>query len=154
MKRKVVFDGVILVVYLVAANPAFTGIAPHEWIGIGAFVALVAHLALGMDFFSRAFRSPRSFGRVGRALLDAALVVTLVVCAVSGIMVSATVLPAFGYVAQGYFVWDPMHALSAKILLALLMVHMVLAAPMVFGSLSKGKGLPKGERPSSDESAG
>lgn len=151
MKRKIVFDGVVLVAYLIAANPAFTGIALHEWLGIGAFVVLFAHLALNADYFARAFRAPRSPARIGRALLDAALVVALVVCAVSGVMVSATVLPMLGYVAQGYFVWDPVHALSAKVLLALLLVHVVLSAPMVFGMLAKGRGSSKNERPASSE---
>ena len=40
-----VADAVALAVYLVAANPALTGIGLHEWIGLGVFVAFAAHAA-------------------------------------------------------------------------------------------------------------
>ncbi|MDO4289622.1 MAG: hypothetical protein Q4C41_00135 [Eggerthellaceae bacterium] len=38
-------------------------------------------------------------------------------------MVSGAVLPAFGLYATGYFFWNPLHAASAKVLLALLLIH-------------------------------
>ena len=56
-------------------------------------------------------------------------------CAVSGVLVSATVLPTFGLFAPGYFVWDPLHAVSAKVLLALVLVHAVSHAGKLTGFL-------------------
>ena len=50
-------------------------------------------------------------------------------------LVSATVLPAFGLFAPGYFVWDPLHAASAKVLLALVLVHAVSHAGKLAGFL-------------------
>ena len=38
-------------------------------------------------------------------------------------LISATVLPMFGLFAPGYFMWNPLHAASAKVLLALVLVH-------------------------------
>lgn len=56
-------------------------------------------------------------------------------CVVSGVFVSATVLSAFGLFAPGYFVWDPLHAASAKVLLALVLVHAVSHAGKLTGFL-------------------
>jgi hypothetical protein len=47
------------------------------------------------------------------------------VVTVSGLMVSRHILPLFGLVAPGYFFWNPLHSISAKVLLALLLVHIV-----------------------------
>ena len=57
--------------------------------------------------------------------LDALLLAALAVCAVSGLLISGTVLPSFGLFADGYYFWNPLHAASAKLLLALLLVHVV-----------------------------
>ena len=56
-------------------------------------------------------------------LLDVALVLSVVVVALSGLMESGAVLPTFGLYAEGYYFWGPLHAASAKVLLALLSVH-------------------------------
>ena len=63
----------------------------------------------------------------------------LAVCAVSGVMVSGAVLPAFGLYAEGYFFWDPLHAASAKVLLALLLVHVAVHWRWLAGLFGKGK---------------
>ena len=66
-----------------------------------------------------------SLGRTGHFVLDALIVVAFMTCTVSGVLVSGAVLPAFGLYADGFFFWDPLHAASAKVLLALLVVHVV-----------------------------
>ena len=53
----------------------------------------------------------------------------LAFCVVSGAMVSGTLLPSLGFYATGYYFWGPLHALSAKVLLAALLVHIVLRTP-------------------------
>ena len=62
-------------------------------------------------------------------MLNGALLVALAFCVVSGAMVSGTLLPSLGFYATGYYFWGPLHALSAKVLLAALLVHVVLRAP-------------------------
>ena len=45
MKRShVLFDIAVLAAYLLAANPALTGIPLHEFAGLGAFVVVAAHV--------------------------------------------------------------------------------------------------------------
>lgn len=136
-KRKAVLDAVAAVFFAVAVLPQLTGIAAHEWLGIVALVALFAHLAARLDALAGLCRAAarRSFLALARVALDAALFLTRAVCAVSGALVSATVLPAFGLFAPGYFVWDPLHAASAKVLLALVLVHAVSHAGKLTGFL-------------------
>ena len=59
---------------------------------------------------------------------------------VSGVMVSGAVLPTFGWYAQGYYFWDPLHAVSAKALMALLLVHVVVHGKWIAAWFKKRKG--------------
>ena len=43
---RVIFDIVLLALYLVAANPALTGVPFHEYLGAGIFVLMVAHVVV------------------------------------------------------------------------------------------------------------
>lgn len=99
MKRShALFDIAVLAVYLLAANPALTGIPLHEFLGLGAFIMVAAHVVeSGEGLGGR--------GRVGQLVLNAVLLLALAVCVVSGVMVSGTVLPSLGLYASGYHFW-------------------------------------------------
>lgn len=127
-KRNLAVDALALAVYLVAANPALTGIGTHEWLGLGVLVVFVVHCALHVDWAADAVRGSRfrpSWARTGNLALGVSIVVVFMVVTVSGVLVSGAVLPALGLYAGGYYFWDPLHAASAKVLLALLLVHVV-----------------------------
>ena len=130
-RRRLAFDGAVLAVYALAANPAVTGVPVHEWAGLGALVLLAAHCAArGM------WR-----GATGRGLaltvLNGLVLLALALCAVSGVMVSGTVLPALGLYAEGYYFWDPLHAVAAKLLLALLLVHVAVHVPWIMRAVKR-----------------
>ena len=130
-----VVDAIASVIYLLAASPAITGIPIHEWLGLVAFVALVVHCATHYDWLARSLRlifSHPISKRTGRYVLDVLTGLTLVVCVLSGVFISGTVLPAFGLFATGYFFWDPLHSASAKLLLALIVVHVALNVHQVY----------------------
>ena len=132
MKRShVLFDVVVLAVYLLAANPALTGIPPHE-------LVVAAHVSVSADGLG-------GRGRVGQLALNAVLLLSLAACAVSGVMVSGTVLPSLGLYATGYHFWDPLHAVAAKVLLAALLVHLVVRAPAALAVLRQRRGLRAAE---------
>ena len=119
MDRKLLaVDAACLLVYLVAASPALTGIGIHEWLGLGVLVEAVRS----------AFARP-SWARTGNLALDLLIVAAFMTVTVSGIMVSGAVLPALGLYADGYYFWDPLHAMSAKLLLALMLVHVAVHWP-------------------------
>lgn len=121
--RVLVVDALALVLYVVVSLPALTGVGVHEWLGLGVGVVLLVHGVQHIDFVGGFLAARCSLRATGRMLLDVALVLSVVVVALSGLMESGAVLPTFGLYAEGYYFWGPLHAASAKVLLALLIVH-------------------------------
>ncbi|MDO4290899.1 MAG: DUF4405 domain-containing protein [Eggerthellaceae bacterium] len=161
MGKMLIVDAAALAAYVVVSLPQATGVAVHEWLGLGVALLLVVHVAQHGDWLADVLRavtrssvlgrgsSPAHFARLGRLVLDALLAVALAVCVTSGLMVSGAVLPAFGLYAEGYYFWNPLHAVSAKVLLALLLVHVALNAGVVY-RLWKKKSNPA-KKEASDE---
>ena len=116
MDRKLLaVDAACLLVYLVAASPALTGIGIHEWLGLGVLVVFFAHAAMHVDWAVEAVRSAfarPSWARTGNLALDLLIVAAFMTVTVSGIMVSGAVLPSLGLYADGYYFWDPLHAIA------------------------------------------
>ena len=139
--KNLVVDLVALVVFLVVANPAITGIDLHEWLGLGLLAVFFVHLLLHADWVAEALRGAfahPSWGRTGNLGLDLLIVVAFMATMVSGVMVSGAVLPALGLYAEGYYFWDPLHAMSAKALLAILLVHVVVHWKWIVRFFKKG----------------
>lgn len=147
---KLVIDAVALVAYVIVSLPSLTGVAPHEWLGLAVAVVLIVHLAQHLGHVVSSARRAASPGparavRAGRAVLAVLLGIALAVCVTSGVMVSGAVLPAFGLYAEGYYFWNPLHAVSAKVLLALLLIHLFLNAGMAYRLLQRKKPSAKKE---------
>lgn len=142
MSRILVVDVLALAVYGVVSLPSLTSVAVHEWLGLAVLVVFAVHAAQHYDWVVDALRSLRrgnlTIARHGRLVLDVLIVVALATCVVSGVMISGAVLPAFGLYAQGYYFWDPLHAASAKVLLALLLVHVVVNAALAIRLWKRG----------------
>lgn len=141
-KKNLVIDIAALLVYLIVANPALTGAGVHEWLGLGLLVVFFVHCMVHYDWIAEAllgFRSNPSWVRRGNLVLDIVILFVFMVVMVSGFGVSGDVLPALGFYAGGYYFWDPLHAVSAKILLALLLMHVVVHAKWLYNSFRKSK---------------
>ncbi|HIW76479.1 MULTISPECIES: DUF4405 domain-containing protein [Gordonibacter] len=126
--KNLAIDVVALVVFLVVATPALTGIALHEWLGLALAAVFFVHVVVHVDWIVDTIKgslAAHSWAHLGNLVLDALILIAFVVCTVSGLLVSGAVLPAFGFFADDYYFWDPLHAISAKALLALLLVHVV-----------------------------
>ena len=145
MKSSHIFavDIIAAVIYIVAANPLITGLAIHEWASIGVLVVFIVHSTQHYDWLIDIFKKLRSHpnpAQVGHLVLDIVSVIVFMIVTVSGIMVSRIILPLFGLVAPGYFFWNPLHSLSAKVLLALLIVHVVAHAGRLWAFIkARGK---------------
>jgi hypothetical protein len=136
-----VIDIVALVVYLFVANPAVTGLLIHEWLSLGLLVVCVVHVAAHLDWVQETFRHllrKATFSARANLVLDILTLLVFVIVMVSGIMVSRHILPAFGLVAPGYFFWNPLHSISAKMLLALLVIHVVVHWRWIVSLFDKG----------------
>lgn len=147
-RKSLAVDAACLLAYLVAANPAVTGIGVHEWVGVGVLLAFLVHVAMHVDWVVEAVKSAvarPSWARTGNLVLDALIVVAFMTVTVSGLMVSGAVLAAFGLYADGYYFWDPLHATAAKVLLALLLVHVVAHGKWLVGFFKNRKGERRGE---------
>jgi hypothetical protein len=122
------FDAALLLGFTLAYSYGFTGIAIHEWLGIGLGAALLLHLTLHWDWVIRTTRrllSPRGHDKV-IWLVNLALLVAMTFCVTSGILISRVALPSLGiYPLTGPF-WEQFHFRTADVTLALVPVHAAL----------------------------
>lgn len=141
MKRNLGLDIVLVAVYAIVSLPSLTGIGFHEWAGVGLFVLFLAHVAVHVDWATDAIgrmTTKRSWSWRGNLALDAAILLAFAVVTISGLGISGSVLAAFGLYADGYYFWDPLHAVAAKALLALLLVHVAAHWRWVARAFRKG----------------
>ena len=91
-------DALMLVAYTLAYSLGFTGIATHEWLGIGLGVVLLVHLTLHWDWVIRTTRKLlRRGGRDRFAwLVNLLLLLSMTLCIASGILISEVALPELG----------------------------------------------------------
>ena len=127
MNRDFSVNAVFLMIYLVAEYPGVTGLFIHEWIGVVLFILFLVHAILHGDWMLDIMRRLGALPAVsyGNLAIDIVLFVVFLVVTLSGLMVSRHVLPAVGFYAPGYFIWKPIHAIFAEILLVLIILHLV-----------------------------
>lgn len=155
MKKHMLIDAMALLAYLVVANPLITGIALHEWLSLGLFMVFLLHCAVHYDWVVDVLKrrdQESSLSRRGKLIVDILLLLTFVIVMVSGLCISGTVLPSFGIYIEGYFFWDPLHAISAKVLLALIVVHVAMHWKWVIALCKKEVGAEKVTRQEKKES--
>ncbi|MDR1422538.1 MAG: DUF4405 domain-containing protein [Coriobacteriales bacterium] len=125
---RLTIDILAAVLYIGAANPLITGLAVHEWLGFGLIFVFVIHCAVNYDWIITTLRRRTKDANMAHLVLDALTLIMFMTVTVSGLFVSRHILPLFGWVASGYYFWNPLHAISAKLLLALLLIHVVVHA--------------------------
>jgi hypothetical protein len=122
------FDAVLLLGYTLAYSYGFTGIAIHEWLGIGLGLALLIHITLHWDWVIRETRklfSPRGHDKV-IWVVNLALLLAMTLCVLSGILISRVALPDLGINILGGPFWNRLHILTAEVTLGLVPVHVAL----------------------------
>ena len=134
-----VIDIIAALIYILAANPLITGWVIHEWVSIGLIFIFVVHCAMHYDWIVTAIKKRVSAGAYANLALDIATLVVFMLAIVSGLMVSRVILPFIGFVAPGFFFWEPLHEISAKILFALTLVHVVVHGRWIASLLSGRK---------------
>lgn len=112
-----------------AYNPAWTGVAVHEWMCVVVIVPLLFHVIINWDqtlsIMARFAELARTTPKVN-LVVDTALFVAGVTAMLSGLLVSQYVLRAFGLSVTPTLVWVDMHRWSADATMLLLLVHFVL----------------------------
>ena len=120
-------DAGLLIAFVVDMNVAFTGLAVHEWLGLGLGVAFAIHLVRHADWVERTGRRWR--GRLParerlRWIVDAALFVTIVLLITSGILISRAAIPSLG--TRDHF-WSWLHVETAQWTMLLTAIHLGLS---------------------------
>jgi len=128
-------DALLLVAFTLAYSLGFTGIATHEWLGIGLGVVLLVHLTLHWDWVIRTTR--KLLRRAGRErfvwLVNLLLLLSMTLCIVSGILISEVALPQLGITLPASFFWRQMHDTTATLTLILVPIHAALRWRWIVG---------------------
>src|SRR5512141_2533514 len=98
-KRNLILDLSMLGAFLAVSNPHLTGVTVHEWLALSLAGTVIAHLLfhwdwiikVGKGFFKKLWHQSR-LNFVVNALFFTVMTGTLF----SGLMISKSVLPAFG----------------------------------------------------------
>ena len=128
-------DALLLVAFTLAYSLGFTGIATHEWLGIGLGVVLLVHLTLHWDWVIRTTR--KLLRRAGRErfvwLVNLLLLLSMTLCIVSGILISEVALQQLGITLPASFFWRQMHDTTATLTLILGPIHAALRWRWIVG---------------------
>lgn len=128
-------DALLLVAYTLAYSLGFTGLAVHEWLGIGLGAVLLVHLTLHWDWVIRT--TQKLLRRNGRErfiwLVNLLLLVCMTLCIASGILISEVALPALGITVPASFFWRQVHDTTATLTLILVPIHAALRWRWIVG---------------------
>jgi hypothetical protein len=128
-------DALLLVAYTLAYSLGFTGIATHEWLGIGLGVVLLVHLTLHWDWVIRTTR--KLLRRGGRErfvwLINLLLLLSMTLCIASGILISEVSLPELGITLPASSFWRQIHDTTATLTLILVPIHAALRWRWIVG---------------------
>jgi hypothetical protein len=113
----------------IAYNPAWTGVAVHEWLCVITVVPLLFHVIVNWDMTLAILR--RFAGRLRATpkvnlVVDAALFIVAVTVMLSGLLISQSVAGAFGITIVPSSLWVSTHSWSADATILLLLVHFAL----------------------------
>jgi cytochrome b len=128
-KVNFIVDGVILVLFLADFNPANTGLALHEWLGLLLAVLFMAHVLLHWSWVAETTR--RLFGQVAQQarinyILNVGLLIAMTLVIGSGLMISHTVLPFFGLSGASGGFWRMLHEVAADAVIWIVALHIAL----------------------------
>lgn len=128
-KQNLFVDLLIVTGFLFTSQPHFTGMAIHEWLGLGLGVGFLTHVLLHWRWVYESSR--RFFGKLAHQsrinyILNLALLVAFTLIIFSGIMISEEVLPLLGLQGAHGGVWKWLHTTSVDLVVWLVGLHIAL----------------------------
>ena len=112
-----------------AYNPAWTGVALHEWLCVAAIAPLLFHVTINWNqtlaMLRRLTTGLRARPKVN-LVVDVCLFVAAVTAMLSGLLISQYVARTFGFTIQPTVFWWDAHRWSADATILLLLVHFAL----------------------------
>lgn len=122
-------DLTIFAGFMIAAAPALTGDALHEWLGVVLAAGFTAHLLLHWRWIvevTRRFFRTTAHGSQLNYLLNTGLFIAFTLITFSGVMMSKSVLPLLGLSGSRGFFWHALHAQATNVALLLVGLHLAL----------------------------
>ena len=128
-KTNLILDVTIFIAFLVAANPALSGLPIHEWLSLAFVAAIVTHLLfhwkwivnVTTQFFRKLFHESRL-----NYVVDVLFFIMMTAAIFTGFMVSQTILPIFGIHMPEHSVWGTLHHQTSDLSVLLLGLHFAL----------------------------
>jgi hypothetical protein len=140
IKTKLLTDVSVGAITLALLSPVLTGLAIHEWLGIGVAVMVVAHVLFSWQWIAATtlrFLRGQSWLMRFKYILDAVFFITMTLVIYSGLLISRVALPTFGLsVAPGFF-WRSLHIQSSNLLLPIMGLHLALNWGWVVSNLRR-----------------
>lgn len=137
-RQRLVLDFIAFVALVVAANPAVTGIAWHEWISLVLIAPLIVHMVLNWDWVLRTidgfFRRVRTASRFN-LVIDSGLFVSAVGVTLSGVLVIPGFASSVGLEASP--LWHIVHLATSDLTLVLLTIHLSLHARWILNVIRR-----------------
>jgi len=129
-KTNLLIDITIFIAFLVAGEPAITGLPIHEWFH------LVLHwdwiVSITITFVKRLFHETRF-----NYLVDFLVFLSFITVMLSGLLISRTVFSAFGIQVQVTRAWREIHSLSANLTLLLIGLHFAMHWKWIVSSFQR-----------------
>jgi hypothetical protein len=131
MSAKIRFwlDLFIFTGFLIALEPHFTGMQLHEWLTISGVGTLIIHFLFHWDWLIKTtikfFKNLFHISRLNY-LIAVAIFIGFISIITSGLMISKSFLPYFGFNIVESRGWDSIHELASNLTLLLVALHFAL----------------------------
>jgi hypothetical protein len=134
------FDIAIFAAALFAPAVAFTGLAIHEWLGIGLALAVVTHLLLHWPWIAQTTK--RLVGRTTwtarvNYLVNSLFFVDLTIIIVTGLLISEVSMSQVGLTMPSYALARPLHMVASNAMVLILALHLGLHGKWIVSTASR-----------------
>lgn len=144
-KINMLVDVIFLIAFLIVIEEKGIGPVIHEWLGIAIVGVILIHVLIHWDwvvcvtkrFFSKLKAEPRI-----NYLVDLGILISFTTIIFSGLMMSESVLPAFGVYAARSNLWKFLHVQSTDLTVILTGLHVALHYKWVVNVFKRIVGLP------------
>lgn len=125
-KTNLLIDFVIFIAFMIGMDPNGTGIPVHEWLSFALIAAAVTHILLhwkwiisvGAAYFKKLFHTSRL-----KFAVDVIIFIAATSLMMSGIMISRSILPVFGYQVPESTTWEMIHSDAANLTILAMGLH-------------------------------
>jgi len=128
-------DLAMLILWIVLMDLNLTGVILHEYLGIGIILLIVIHNLVNLKWIAGVVSNFRKSPGKGKFILNLLLLALTVIIGVSGVMISADILPSIS--RSNVAVWLYIHKAASYGGMLLISVHIGLHWSMIAGALKK-----------------